>query len=210
MKIALLFAGRIKAFEFCLASFKKFILEPLRDHEVDAYVSLNSKNENKNLEFFVQHYNVKKFEIIDVPENIQDNFPIPMHHIFVALPISYTMYFCWQKVFQLMESSTIDYDLVIYLRADQKFSNSLILPRIIEDNTLYVPVDHDYEGLNDQFAMGKMNVMRHYMNLYSYVNEIYKTTNIPFHTETYVKIHNSRVFNIIRFPLFYTLHPLRK
>lgn len=99
----------------------------------------------------------------------------------------------------------MNYDLVIYLRADQHFYMDLTFPSFpLPDDTLYIPSGNDHTGINDQFAMGSMKAMEHYTNCFHHITEIYKKTNIPFHTETYVKLHN-QTMKIERFYLHYAL-----
>lgn len=208
MKVALLFAGRIKAFEKCVDSFNQSILGPLEGHEVDGYAALNAENPHVGLERFLHDYRIKKYEDLSLNINLYNN--IPIEESCAARRTSFKMYYCWYRAFKLMEESGISYDLIISMRADQVFYSKLILPRMPVPNILYVPAGEDHAGgLNDQMAFGNFTVMKHYTNIYYCIENIYRRTARRFHTETYVRFHNTGAFPIERIPLHYSLHPDR-
>jgi hypothetical protein len=108
------------------------------------------------------------------------------------------------------EQNGIHYDIVIYMRADQYFRSNLQIPERLMKHTLYIPLENDNTGLNDQFAMGAVETMKIYTDLYDNVRHIYEKTGVGFHTETYVLLYMQDVnMNIQRFPLNYDLHPER-
>jgi hypothetical protein len=208
MKVALLFAGRIKAFEKCVDSFNQAILGPLEGHEVDGYAALNAGNHHAGLERFLHDYRIRKYEDLSFNINLYDD--IPLDPTKACSRTSFKMYYCWYRAFKLMEESGISYDVIISMRADQFFYSKLILPRTPLPNILYVPAGEDHGGgLNDQIAFGNFTVMKHYTNIYNCILDIFRRTNHGFHTETYVRFHNTGVFPIQRVYLHYSLHPDR-
>jgi len=224
MKVALLFVGRILTWEHCYDRFKKYILDVLEGCEIDGYLCHHSDNSltirctphcnycckkdaetSSSIDDFKAKYHIKHF--INVSHDITQYYTIfDKNH---CPPIR--MHYCWLKGFELIKSSGIDYDLVIYLRADEYFCSNLIIPTIpLTDKTLYIPTGNDHQafgmpGLNDQFAMGNMKAMEHYTSFFTKMMETYETTKIPFNSEVYLKIHNSDM-DIIRFPLHSQLH----
>lgn len=216
-RVALLFVGRIYTWEHCYPTFKKHMIEALDGWEIDGFLCHNSENDlsvtchpsckhckeldetsPSRLDDFCKKYFIKRFanEYHDISVYTQ----FEPHRIG---PIR--MHYCWQKGFELIEGMGVNYDLVIYLRADQHFYQDLQLPEFpLRDDTLYIPEGNDHTGVNDQFAMGSMKAMKHYTSSFSHMMDIYKETGIPFHTETYVKLHNQKM-NIVRFPLHYAL-----
>lgn len=213
MRAALLFCGRIKGFEACSNSFKEFILTPLLDagYNVDSFAYLNRDNHHTNIGQFISNYHIRV--LLNNSINISHLDPIPLHHTKNARKNSYKMYGCWYGAFCLMtqyqKDRNINYDLIIYMRADQAFTSPIYIPSDTKENKLYVPEGNDHgEGLNDQFAMGNYRVMKHYVSISKFIHHIYDATGEGFHTETYVKYHN-HFFPIIRFKLNYELTPLR-
>jgi len=58
----------------------------------------------------------------------------------------------------------IQYDCVVSLRADCMYKSNFELD-ILEDKTIYIPSGNDYEGINDQVAYGKIDVMKKYNSI---------------------------------------------
>lgn len=217
-RVALLFVGRITTWVHCYPTFEKYILSAFKeDWEIDGFLCHNSDNSltvschpscqsckekdessPSRLHDFMEKYHIKHFSNVSIDLSHYSEFephrigPIRMHY-------------GWAKGFEMIEKTGIMYDLVIYLRADQHFYEPLVLPPLpLSDDVLYIPQGNDHTGVNDQFAMGNMKAMKHYTSCFHQMMEIYHTTGIPFHTETYVKLHNQKM-QIIRFPLHYAL-----
>jgi hypothetical protein len=208
MRIALLFVGRVLSFEHCYERFRTYLLNPLLEagHTVDAYLSHNAVNTLDDLALFCKLYPVKAYESIEVPD---DTGLIPLDPTKDARYTSMKMFYGWHRAWKLMESSGISYDMVLYMRADQYFESPFPVPtEPPEEGILYVPEGYDWSGLNDQMAYGTPAVMRHYTNLYNNLSDIYKKTGVPFHSETYVKLHTFSLA-LDRFPLQYQLHRQR-
>jgi hypothetical protein len=74
------------------------------------------------------------------------------------------------RVFSLLETyllnNTTQYDIVLSLRIDCVYYNSFDF-KTLEDNTIYIPVNNDYGGINDQIAYGKIDVMKKYNSIFS-------------------------------------------
>jgi hypothetical protein len=148
-----------------------------------------------------------------LPDNNHLSY-IPFCNVRCGKALSYVMFYHWNNAYRLMkeysERTGVRYDIIIYIRADQQFTSDLIIPEPIQPNTVYIPNGYDWEGLNDQFAMGDINSMKIFTDLYNNVDRIYTKTRVNFHTETYVQLYLEDVnINVIRFPLHYRLHPAR-
>lgn len=208
MKIALLFSGRIKAWQECYVNFKKNILDVNSEHLIHSFLCHNAENTLCEIERFCELYNIKKYENIHIDITYLSR-KVPLRQNYDARYMSFKMYYCWNRAFQLMKSQGIDYDIIINMRADISFQQPLLISSIfLSPASLYVPSGNDWSGMNDQLAFGSMVTMEHYTNIYNKVLEIHNKTKTPFHTETYVKLHNEEL-PIIRFPLDYSLHPGR-
>lgn len=215
MRIALLFAGRIKTFEHCYETFKKYISEPLKEHDIDSFLSHNVINKSDDIETFSKLYNVKSYEETDMNDTSYYEKHVKLHSSKGSSYISFTMHYNIHNSFSIMEkysiANNIKYDLVIYMRADQHFESPLLLPSTIEDNTVYIPDIYDYTGLNDQFAYGNFEAMKKYCSLYLNIEKYYKELHVGFHTETYVELNvQQQKLNLVRFNLQYLLHSGRK
>ncbi|GCE80524.1 hypothetical protein MSKU3_1999 [Komagataeibacter oboediens] len=104
---------------------------------------------------------------------------------------SIAMLYGMQKSFELAEKSGVDYDFVVRLRPDIYFEPNLseILRSIsmegeLSKDTLYVARHFHSQGINDQFAVGGIDAMRAYMNVFSYMRENIST--LYFNPETVV------------------------
>ena len=73
-----------------------------------------------------------------------------------------------KRVFGLLEeyckTTQTSYDLVVSCRLD--LSMDAYSPELPLENTVYIPDGEDHTGINDRFAMGDLQTMKHYMNLY--------------------------------------------
>jgi len=71
---------------------------------------------------------------------------------------------------EYIKKENIHYDVIISLRIDCIFRSNFNFNNL-EDNTIYIPSEYDYvdNGINDQIAYGKIDVMRKYNS----INPIY-------------------------------------
>jgi hypothetical protein len=221
MNIALLFAGRVYTFEDCFPTINQYLLDEIKKKipvaTIDSFLSHNSANTKDNIESFCKLYNVKSTESIDVHtlcEQIIQNMP-PVNRS-IGNSKSIYMYYNWKRVFELMKeyenNNGINYDIVIYLRADMVIDSPIIFDFNLKDNTVYIPEGYDWcNGLNDQMAIGKSYTMNLYCNIIDNIDNIYKKHGSLFHTETYVKQNMAmHGVNVERFKMDYSLHKFRR
>ena len=189
MQIAILFYGRIKHYE------KKFLLNILeKGHNVDIFYSCDNEPEELVNDFktiynpiavnsepitYDQAVNNYYFSWVDKAEpiivgNIQEYDRMIRH--FINL----------KRVMELLEKSCsntkIVYDLVIATRLDLQLG---LMPPLCMPlpNVIYIPEGNNHCGLNDQFAMGNFETMKHYMYLFDKYPQ-YMELNIRPHPET--------------------------
>ena len=213
-RVALLFCGRVRAHEYCHPTFQKHIVTPLRNagYEYDSFLSHSTTQIDSSIQNFIENNRVISYEMT-LPNNNHLSY-IPLHKDRCGRALSYVMFYHWNNAYRLMkeysERTGVQYDMIIYMRADQQFISDLIIPEPILPNTVYIPYGYDWDGLNDQFAMGDINSIRIFTDLYNNVDRIYNKTRVNFHTETYVQLYlEDANINVIRFPLQYRLHPAR-
>ena len=213
--IAILFAGRVKAYKpGSYLSYKKYIEKPLLDKGYTPHVFLSHNNRNKDvdLEDFKISYDVKGFENIRL-DDFETYWHLPLQES--TKPINaYSMFFHIHSAFLLSEKYSIEnnikFDAVIYMRADEEFFEPLELDiDTIADNTIYIPAGNDHTGINDQFAYGKPEAMKKYL-VFPNILELWEKNKIPFHPETYVRYNIiEQQLNTVRFPFKYVLQNAR-
>jgi hypothetical protein len=88
------------------------------------------------------------------------------------------------RVFMLLEkhinsNNNIQYDVVVSLRIDIVFQDKFNFDTL-DDNTIYIPSGYDYvdNGINDQIAYGKIDVMKKY-NCINAIDLLDKSLSIP-------------------------------
>lgn len=221
MNIALLFAGRIYTFEDCFPAIKQKLLDEIKQKipvaTIDGFLSHNSANTKDNIESFCELYNIKSVESIavyDICEKIIQNMPPVNRAVGSNKPIY--MYYNWKRAYELMKEyekeNGINYDVVIYLRADMVIDSPIIFDFDLQDNTVYIPEGNDWcNGLNDQMAIGKNTTMKTYCSIIDNIDAIYQKYGSLFHTETYVKQHMAmHNIKVERFKMNYELHKFRR
>jgi len=157
MRIAVLFYGRIRHFD------KRYLLKKLdRSHEIDVFYSCSDEPDDL-IDDFINLYEPVSMNCdkitpsVDFADYLGNNIGTNMAYHFINL----------KRVFQLLEehisNTGIVYDLVIATRLDLEIESiDLVQPKT---NTIYIPSGYDYFGINDRFAMGSVEVMKHYTNI---------------------------------------------
>lgn len=162
MRIAILFFGRSKHVEHTYPT----LLHSLGNHSADVFYSGDNEHTEKLIEI------CKPISIINEPITYTVDFskyPIFIHGINTPNFDSMTRHFINKKrVFKLLEEyihkHNVTYDVVISARLDIPIHN-LTIPEPVQ-NTVYIPEEYDYFGLNDRFAFGDVDSMKKYMLLY--------------------------------------------
>lgn len=193
-RIAILFFGRLRNYE------KRWLLNALpSENTYDIFLSSDNSS-LEDVENFCRLYN--PVAVNNEPITYIVNFgSYPNHKTCPANINNMTRHFINKKrVYELLEATGTQYDLVISSRLDL-YMEPLILPAEVATNTVYVPEGEDHTGLNDRFAYGSQDAMRHYMNIFD--NCIYllkQRISVP-HPENltlYNLIHCG--VSIVRFP----------
>jgi hypothetical protein len=201
MRVAVLFYGRITHFD------KRHLLKKLdRSHEIDVFYSCS-----------------------DQPDDLIDDFinlyePIAMNRDKIEYSIDLSAYtkgtgtnihnmICHfinlKRVFQLLEEHVLKtgatYDLVIMTRLDLMIESlELVQPKV---NTIYIPSGNDHAGINDLFAMGSIDSMRHYANILDNMTVLLDTHVLNVNPEK-LTLGNMIYCGITieRFPMDYLIH----
>lgn len=78
----------------------------------------------------------------------------------------YGMKMCHMLLRDYQKSHGIQYDCIIRGRPDLFFLNSIPDPALLDLDFLYLPDFHQFDGVNDRFAMGSAAHMAIYLNKY--------------------------------------------
>lgn len=209
MRIALLFSGRIKGYDII---YDKLFNNMLKNNIVDFYLS-TSPELNPNIDDFINLYKPVKIineyitykDVSNYPKSIETN-----PHTCMSMFIN--RYRLKKMLNEYITSNNIKYDLVISYRCDllqlcdinlQELKNNLN-----SDKDIYIPSGCDYYGImfppgyertggiNDQMAIGSVESINMYLNLYEKIYEMLDSNNV-IHPETlllnYIKSINLNV-----------------
>jgi hypothetical protein len=162
MHIAILFFGRVQEYA------KKYILNVLPPgHQYDFFLSSDNSPQDQ-IDGFIELY--KPAAIINDTITYGVDFgKYPNGKTCPANIHNMTCHFINKKrVYGLMDAfakeNAIDYDLVIASRLDLFSEPIPLFPPA--PNCIYIPAGEDHTGLNDRFAMGDMETMGKYMNIF--------------------------------------------
>lgn len=167
MRIAVLVYGRLNK---CAEHYNN-IVEKLGNHDFDYFVSSDNSSEPL-LNDFIRLYKPISYNNDPIYHNCDlTKYPNKRIEITeIVLDKLVRHYINKSRVFSLLEThvlnTSIQYDIVVSLRIDCIFINNFVFNRL-DDNTIYIPLNYDYGGINDQIAYGKIDVMKKYNSIFS-------------------------------------------
>jgi len=160
MRIAVLFYGRIKHYE------KKYMFSALPNTaHIDFFYSADGEPQHL-IDDFCALYKPKAVINEKIVYDLDLNkYPHPHTNVH-----NMTCHFInLKRVFKLLENyisnNNEKYDVIISIRHDLCIENQLELLTPLK-NTVYIPSECDYNGINDRFAFGDIEAMKKYMNIY--------------------------------------------
>jgi hypothetical protein len=175
MKIAVLIYGRLNK---CVEHYSNYISS--LGKEVDFFLSSDNSPEELLQEFIHLYKPISYTNEKIVYSNSLDNYPkrpeTNIHNMICH-------FINKQRVFQLLENHNETYDIVVCLRIDLVFNNNFDFSNIVE-NTIYIPNNYDYGGINDQVAYGTMEVMKKYNYIFKNMIYLLDTEKAIVHPET--------------------------
>lgn len=203
MKIAILFSGRISFFQ---KSYPNIMENIVQGNEVDFFISYPKDPDINETNAFLERFEPKVFmESNESYFYLKPKYNRSRHANYHNMMC---MYLNRKNVCELfkkyIEENNTHYDLVISYRIDYLISSKLDLNILYEKSNhdqLCIPEGNDYLGLNDQMALGNMNIMIKYLSCYDSLQNMFEKGTI-LHPETilydYIKLNNIKTF---RFPL---------
>jgi hypothetical protein len=164
MRIAVLIYGRLNK---CVNHYSNILDALGREHQVDFFASSDDAM-SPLLEAFLQTYkpiaytNDKIVYTCNFHTYVGKHPETNIHNM--------TCHFInKERVFLLLEAYAekehIEYDAVVSLRVDVVFQTRFQFAHI-DANTVYIPVNYDYTGINDQIAYGTREIMKKYSSVF--------------------------------------------
>ena len=175
MKIAVLIYGRLNK---CVEHYSNYMSSLGKD--VDFFLSSDNSSEELLQEFIhlynpISYTNEKIFYSISL-DNYSKRPETNIHNMICH-------FINKQRVFQLLENHNETYDIVVSLRIDLVFKDTFDFSNVVE-NTIYIPNNYDYYGINDQVAYGTMEVMKKYNYIFKNMIYLIFTEKAIVHPET--------------------------
>jgi hypothetical protein len=159
MRIAVLVYGRL---DNCIENYNN-ILEHIGDHTIDFFMSSDNSPESL-LTDFVRMYKPILYTNTAI-EYDYDLGTYPGRRDETRIHNMTCHFINKNRVLSLLEEyidrETVQYDIAISLRVDCMYSSKFDFTDLA-DNTIYIPLDSDWYGINDQIAYGKVDVIKKY------------------------------------------------
>jgi hypothetical protein len=166
--IAILFAGRVSSYEFVLNN----LLDIKNRYNATIYCSLNELQYTEYIDKFCkdlsiprEHINIESTpfpDFLNHVQNYQSNNP----------KNGYSMFYHENKAFNMIANDVNNgkkFDCILYYRADIDSPDKLQI-EMPKENTVYIPSNHDYNGINDRMAYGNFETMKKYCNVISSID----------------------------------------
>lgn len=201
-RVAIIFAGRVKGYEDSLFWLKDVIIK----YNADTFCSINGECDEYHKKFLNElRIQGSHFEKYVCPGNLLN---VTSKRSETNIYNACSMFHNTNRAFQLAEQYQTEhgfvYDIVLYARADIVTNERLSLE--MQSNVVSVPLDNDYGGLNDQLAYGDFASMKHYTELYNFIDSYCHDRRVTFHPEILVDYHmKAGQVNVRRFSWKYAL-----
>jgi hypothetical protein len=192
MKIAVLVFGRLNK---CVEHYENIIESIGKEHSLEFYLS-SDNSLDASLNEFIQTYHPIAYTNKKIQHNYNLNKYPKKYETNVPNMILHFINKC--RVFQLIEYTNRNYDIILSLRIDLVFSNPIIFPNKIVQNTIYIPIEHDYGGINDRLAYGDFTTMKKYMSIIHSIYTIVRFRIVHPETLTLANLLYHKI-NICRF-----------
>lgn len=190
IKVAIYYSGRVEHKKY--NENKEKILKYNEKYNVVHFCSLNERgNSIEFIEKFRHDFNIKDeqyfIENTILPDNIKNsNISIDTHsNLDNMYSMFYHNYKCIELIKNYQEKYKCNFNVIIKYRADIKSYDLLKFEQDIPllYNTIYIPDNFDWGGINDQIAYGNYESMKKYSECYLKFLEISKIVKV-YHPET--------------------------
>jgi hypothetical protein len=195
MKLAILLSGRLTTYE---EGYKDIMEKLVQGNEVDFYVGVSNEKANAELEkgfkaLFkpVSYKKTAKGELTGINwEQLKTNKS--------TTPIKKNIMYMWKNrlnVLNQLKKSKKKYDWIISTRVDERYARKLNYSKLVADK-LNLPKTYgtskqwkkagdDWEGLQDQVAIGKKPLIEKYLSVYPNLKKYIKDVGNYKHLKNY-------------------------
>lgn len=189
MKVAIYFSGRIHTKNF--EEIKCHLNKLKSRYDIKFFCSLN---QNTLDEYTTQF--CKEFEIDEKSINLEPTIiPNEIHNyrkfILTNYDNTYSMFYHNNRATQLIEKYENEtghvFDVIVKYRGDI-ITNDIMEIHKPDDNTVYIPKDKDFGGINDQIAYGSKETMKKYASCIDKINQ-YCKSGVVYHPEILLLRH---------------------
>lgn len=181
MKIAILYSGRILGYDTYYNNLQKYIV---KQNDVDFFLS-HSKELGEDLTGFINLYKPK----IVIDETIDYCGPPPPHYN--GMCMFYNRHRLFQAFKTFCQDNTVQYDIIIVYRVDVLALSEINFDVLnqLDDNTIYVPNIRQSQGVNDFMAVGNMNSIEKYCDLFEHYPQLLQISGNSSSNELLLKIY---------------------
>lgn len=227
LKVAVLFSGRVKAYEHCMNDLNK-----LRNkYSPTFFCSLNTKVDSPYIKTFSETFNIGSeqlnLEPTIVPPWVEKIDVHPWNKRYNVYSTLYHNYKAFDILTKYQNKHKIKFDLILLYRADLHNVGELKLEKPV-NNTIYIPfaTNHDNNmssnyyhpdswdrkyGINVTMAYGNYDAMKVYCDAVNNIQDLHTKYNIAMHHEGIIFIYLiNKNISVKKFNIEFTLHPKRK
>jgi hypothetical protein len=222
MKIALAFWGLTRSLKYTISSIKKYIFEPLQDHDVTVFVHTfsvegsynNPRAREKGLTLNNEEYKLLGHSIsqVESQKSVKEQLDLkqyktkrdPWNTKYATVENFICAMYSKKQLVTLIQTSGKHFDYIIFLRPDVKYLCPIDTSLFQNANasTICVPNFHLYSHFNDRFCIATYENGLVYGNLFSHMLEYSKQH--PLHSETFQYNCLTKLYNLkIHYVPFY-------
>ena len=206
--VAICFFGLTRSLDFTIDSIKNNILAPLEESNINYDIILHTydlksiklKRSGENNKLNTEEWNKLNPDYYKIDN--QDTFDKSYNYEYVKSfgdawntnfenTINLIRQFnSLKQVWKLVESTKNNYECLIFLRPDLKYTTKLDIRYInknLHSNIILTPYWHKWGGINDRIGIGNYNTMEKYANRLDDVSDFLESTKKPLHAEKFLK-----------------------
>jgi hypothetical protein len=222
LKVAILFVGRIKAYEDV-----KENLQKIKDkYNPTVFCSLNKVNKTKYVQGFCDFMNISDDRLniekspnppeyvkkVNIPEEAKGGWGDG-----IAINNIHSFFYHLQKAYKLLETyqekNGMQFDVVLYYRADILTNDDLIFASPLDEMKLYLPQTDpscNHRGLCIICFYGSVNIMKIFCNMIDSIEDMCVNRAIFYNPEVILKqsVEDNNI-RVERFPYNIELSPSR-
>ena len=220
MRVGLCYWGLARSTDLTIESIEKYILEPLKEANIDYTVFLhtflifdeytNPRSDERNLIIkndiwkllLPNYYIVENQADVDTklhfhryrtkgdPWANEGDPYVKFNTLNNHIRSLYSLY----TATSLWAPNAHNFDVIIYLRPDVRYTKPISIDCLhfcaVNKNVICIPDFHLLHGWNDRFAIGSPEAMLHYGNRYIHALDFSKTNKL--HSEEFLSYHMSK------------------